>query len=158
VGVTRAALDDREAAADQIAREAHLNVLIAAGRFTDEMDQICRTEGLTGQQFSVLWVICLHEDSARGIPMRAIADGLVNRASDTTRLIDRLLEGGLVTRAPSETDRRVVLVRPTAKGRRILARLVPNMRDFHRREWSALSKTELRELNRLLAKALWGDE
>lgn len=147
-----------ETAADNIAREAHLNVLLAAGRFTDEMDQICRAEGLTAQQFSVLWVICLHGDSARGIPMGAIADGLVNRASDTTRLIDRLLEAGLVTRAPSEADRRVVLVRPTAKGRRVLARLVPSMREFHRHEWNALNATELRELNRLLAKALWGTE
>jgi DNA-binding MarR family transcriptional regulator len=156
MAVTARALD--ETAADHIAREAHLNVLIAAGRFTDEMDQICRAEGLTAQQFSVLWVICLHEDSARGVPMGAIADGLVNRASDTTRLIDRLLQAGLVARAPSEADRRVVLVRPTTKGRRVLARLVPNMRQFHRREWNALTATELRELNRLLAKALWGNE
>ena len=90
--------------------------------------------------------------------MGAIADGLVNKASDTTRLIDRLLQAGLVVRAPSDADRRVVLVRPTTKGRRVLARLVPSMREFHRREWTALTATELRELNRLLAKALWGNE
>jgi DNA-binding MarR family transcriptional regulator len=146
----------KETAVDRVAREAHLNTLIAASRFTDEMEQVCRAEGVTMQQFSVLWVLCLHDDSSTGVPTGAIADGLVNRASDTTRLIDRLAQAGLVERLSSPGDRRVVLVRPTAAGRRVLERLVPRLRAFHRTQWSALSASELREFSRLLAKALWG--
>jgi len=147
----------KESATDRVAREAHLNTLIAVSRFTDEMEQICRAEGVTMQQFSVLWVLCLHDDSATGVPTGAIADGLVNRASDTTRLIDRLVQAELVERLPSPGDRRVVLVRPTAAGRRVLGRLVPRLREFHRAQWSALRAAELREFARLLAKALWGE-
>ena len=147
-----------EKPSDRIAREAHLNVLVAAGRFGDEMEQLCRVEGVTMQQFHVLWVLCLHDDSARGVPTGAIADGLINRASDLTRLIDRLVAGGLAERLASPVDRRVVLVRPTAAGRRVIAKLVPALREFHRGQWSALTATELRELSRLLSKALWGKQ
>lgn len=146
-----------ETAADRRRRDTHLNVLVAASRFTEDMEQVCRTEGLSVQQFHVLWVVCLHPDAAEGVPMGAIADGLVNRASDTTRLIDRLVEHGLVRRKPSPTDRRSVLVSPTAKGNRALARLAPRLREFHRRQWSNLTTAELDQLGRLLAKALWGN-
>jgi MarR family transcriptional regulator, negative regulator of the multidrug operon emrRAB len=146
-----------ETSGERVAREAHLNVLIAAARFGDAMEQVCRTEGVSVAQFHVLWVLCLHEQSAKGVPTGAIADGLINRASDTTRLIDRLADAKLAERLPSPHDRRIVLVRPTSAGRRAVARLLPKLRDFHREEWSSLNATELRELSRLLAKALWGN-
>ena len=74
-----------EKPSDRIAREAHLNVLVAAGRFGDEMEQLCRGEGITMQQFHVLWVLCLHDDSERGVPTGAIADGVLNFANARAR-------------------------------------------------------------------------
>jgi DNA-binding MarR family transcriptional regulator len=92
------------------------------------------------------------------VPVGAVADGLLNRASDTTRLIDRLEKAGLAERLPNPTDRRSVLVRATAAGRRVFATITPRLQEFHRRQWSRLSASEVDVLHDLLAKALWGDD
>ena len=63
-----------------------------------------------------LWVLCLADDPDAGLPIGAVADGLLNRASDTTRLIDRLERAGLAERFPNPADRRGVLVRATRAG------------------------------------------
>lgn len=145
----------REPRGVRLARDAHLNVLVAGNRFTDDMERVCRTEGISHAQYVALWVLCLAEDPEAGLPMRDLADGLLNRASDTTRLVDRLVAGGLAEREPDPDDRRVVLVRATADGLALFARLEPKVRALHAEQWRALSAKELAELNRLLGKALW---
>jgi len=150
----------REPPGDRLARAAHVNVLIAGNRFADDMERVCRTEGISHAQYVTLWVLCLADDVDAGLPMRELADGLLNRASDTTRLVDRLVAGGLAERGPDPTDRRVVRVRSTPEGQALFARLAPKVRDLHAQEWQGLTTAELTELHRLLAKALWsgGDD
>lgn len=145
-----------EAPGDRLAREAHVNVVVAANRFSEGMDRICRDEGLSQAQYVALWVLCLADDPATGLPIGAIADGLLNRASDTTRLVDRLEKAGLAERLRNPADRRGVLVRATQAGRKVFARLAPRLRDYHRAEWANLSAAELETLNNLLGRALWG--
>ena len=140
----------------QRAREAHVNVLVAANRFSDEMERRCRVDGISHAQYVALWVLCLSDEADDGLPMRALADGLLNRASDTTRLVDRLVDAGLAERFPSPDDRRLVLVRATAAGRDVFARVTRRVRDFHRAQWAGLSEAELEQLGDLLSKALWG--
>ena len=88
--------------------------------------------------------------------MGPVADGLLNRASDTTRLIDRLEKAGLAERLPNPADRRSVLVRVTPAGQRVFAAVTPKLQDFHRHQWSNLTSDEVDTLHGLLAKALWG--
>jgi DNA-binding MarR family transcriptional regulator len=146
----------REPKAIRVGRDVHLNVLLLAHRSLDALEEICQREGTTHQQYVALWTLCLADDPDAGLPIGAIADGLLNRASDTTRLIDRLVRAGHVERLPHPSDRRSVLVRATAEGRRVFAAVTPELQEFHRRQWSHLSAAEVDTLNGLLAKALWG--
>jgi len=146
----------KEPEIDRLGREAFINLFLASSRFTDQVETLCKAEGLTMSHYTVLWVVCL-SDEGDGVPMRDIADGLLTRASDATRLVDRLTSAGYATRRSSEADRRVVLVRPTPAGRALFQRVTKAVRALHRAQWGALSQTELRELCRLLVKALWGD-
>lgn len=146
----------KEAEVDRLGRETFINLFLVAGRFTDEVEAICRAEGITMSHYTVLWVVCLGEDR-EGVPMRTVADGVLTRSADVTRLVDRLTSGGYVERASSETDRRVVLVRPTRKGRALFQRITKAVKALHREQWSPLSLPELRALHGLLVKALWGD-
>ncbi len=137
---------------DRLGRDAFISLFLASNRFTEQIEQCCRTEGVSHPQYTVLWVLCL-ADAPDGLPMGALADGLLNRAADATRLVDRLLTAGLVTRQPAPGDRRVVLVAPTVRGRAIFERLTARIKALHRTQWSGLTLEELRELTRLLNTA-----
>jgi DNA-binding MarR family transcriptional regulator len=147
----------REPRAVAVGRGVHVNVLLLADRSLDALEAICHGEGITHQQYVALWTLCLADDPDEGMPMRAVSDGLLNRASDTTRLVDRLERAGLAERFPNPDDRRSVLVRATPEGRRVFAAVTPRLQAFHRDQWSNLSAAEIDILNHLLAKALWGE-
>jgi DNA-binding MarR family transcriptional regulator len=89
--------------------------------------------------------------------MGAVADGHLNRASDATRLADRLITLGYLERLSSPKDRRVVLVRVTSRGRDVFVRLSRRIKALHREQWKNLKSAELSELNTLLAKVLWDE-
>ena len=145
----------RESKALRVARETHVNVLLLANRSLEQIEAICRTEDLTHSQYVALWTLCLADDADVGIPVSAVSDGLLNRASDTTRLLDRLEKAGLVERLPNPADRRGVLVRATPEGRERFESVTPKLQAFHATQWANLTHAEVHELHRLLAKALW---
>jgi DNA-binding MarR family transcriptional regulator len=145
----------REPDVDWLGRETFVNLTLLSRRFGDDVEKVCRTEGLTMSHYVVLWVVCL-KHQPEGIPMGAVADGHLNRASDVTRLCDRLTAMSHLERFPSTTDRRVVLVRATRAGREVFVRLTRRIKELHRAQWAALDLRELRELHRLLNKVLWG--
>jgi DNA-binding MarR family transcriptional regulator len=146
----------REPKAVRVGRDVHVNTLLLANRGLDALDAICQEQGITHAQYVALWTLCLVEDPDAGLPIGSVTDGLLNRASDTTRLIDRMERAGLVERLPNPADRRSVLVRATTAGRRAFAAVTPKLQAFHQRQWSNLSAAEVDTLNALLAKALWG--
>lgn len=72
----------------------------------------CGDCALTSPQATLLRL--MHPD--RPIPMSALATALACHASNVTGLVDRLEEQGLVTRRPSDEDRRVKNICLTPKG------------------------------------------
>jgi DNA-binding MarR family transcriptional regulator len=77
----------------------------------------------------------------------------VTRAAMTSR-VDRIADAGLVTRTVDPKDRRRIIVRPTALGRRTWERHVAEAMQREQDVLSALSVTEKRRLNALLRKVL----
>ena len=147
----------KESRAARIGRLAHLNVVIAADRFRDALAERAKREGITMAQYAALWVLCL-SDAPDGVTTGALADGLITRQPDVTRLVDRLIKAGLAERRPSPTDRRVVLVAATKAGRELFDRFTPVTAAYHEQQWSNLTPSQLRTLHELLAKALWGSQ
>ena len=152
---TRTATKVRESRAVRLGRAVHLNVLLLANRNLSQLEEICKPHGLTHAQYVVLWTLCTAEDSEAGIPVGEVADGLLNRSSDITRLLDRLERAGLAERLRNPADRRGVLVRATARGRKRLDEVTPELQRFHAMQWKNLDAAELDQFNTLLVKALW---
>jgi len=67
--------------------------------------------------------------------------------------VDRLEAAGLVERARTSEDRRVVLVKITAEGLEAIAPLDERLVEIHRRQMGHMTHKELDELSRLLVKA-----
>lgn len=76
-------------------------------------------QGVSLAHMHVLWLL---EDQGP-LPMSRIAEALDISLSNATGLVDRMEERGLVERARVPQDRRVVIVRPTDRGRSVMDEL-----------------------------------
>jgi DNA-binding MarR family transcriptional regulator len=145
-----------ESPTDTLGREAFIGLYLAANRLTAEVEQVCREEQLTMSHYTILWFL-ERRGLPEGVPMGAVIDGHINRASDSTRLADRLTSLGMIERLASPNDRRVVLVRLTKKGRETYRRLTAGIQELHRRQWAVLPPSDLEQLRRILFEMLDDD-
>lgn len=132
-------------------QEACLNLARTQDFIMQQFHHLFGEYGISSPQYNVLRI--LRGVGGDGLPSLEIGARTITRTPDITRLVDRLEEAGLVERSRTSQDRRLVLVRLTAKGQELLARLDQPVLDLHRRTLGHLSREELAELNRLLVKA-----
>jgi DNA-binding MarR family transcriptional regulator len=78
-----------------------------------------RPLGLTGPQADALSVI----GQAGPLSLKQLGDLLIAEAGHPSRLVDRLVEAGLVERQAADDDRRRVVLSLTARGRRLEKRV-----------------------------------
>ena len=121
------------------------------------MAEAMRPLGITAAQADALVVI----GSAEPISLKDLGDLLIAEAGHPSRLVDRLVEAGLVTRKPAADDRRRVELSLTASGRR-LARRVESARaqviELGRQTLAGRDlEPALRLLRELLAGTPYGD-
>ncbi len=135
-------------------REAFVALLRASVRLTAEVEALLAEHGLSEPQFNALRIV--RGAGPKGLPVRQIAERLITRQPDVTRLVDRLDEAGLVTRRRCEEDRRVVYVVLTAKARAVLGKLDGPVDTLHRKQFEGFSPSELRRLSALLGKVCEG--
>ena len=93
------------------------------------------------------------EEAEGGTPMGEVAGLIVASKSGLTRVIDKMVEAGLVRRERPEHNRRVVLVFITPEGLATLKEARRYHRDGIRRHFTEhLTAAELTELARMLQK------
>ncbi|AGG89480.1 MarR family transcriptional regulator [Rhodanobacter denitrificans] len=73
-------------------------------------------------------------------------------ATNMTRIANALVKRGLITRGGSEADRRRVLIRITAAGRRFVQKMLPPMFPRVATMFAGFSDTDKRHFDRLLRK------
>lgn len=134
-----------------LGQEAVVALLLSAERIRWPYLDLLAAEGdLTLQQYNVLRILRGAGDA--GLPTLEIADRMIERTPGVTRLLDRLEEKGVVRRARSTQDRRVVTARITKAGKDVLARLDAPTDRLDDEALAGLSPTELRTLVRLLER------
>ena len=97
-----------------IHQEAELNLARTANLLSDNFERLVKPYGITGTQYNVLRI--LRGAEPNGLCRNEVSGRLLNRMPDATRLLDRMEEAGLVTRARSTEDRRLVTTRITQMG------------------------------------------
>lgn len=125
-------------------QEAFLSVLRTAAVLTDELEQILKPEGLSLAQYNVLRI--LRGAEPHGLCRNEVRDRMLTRMPDMTRLLDRMEKAGLVARARSHTDRRLVTTRITGRALQVLDLVEDAVVKKHRDRFGHLSKSEVREL------------
>jgi DNA-binding MarR family transcriptional regulator len=136
-------------------QEAVLNILVAADHVKAHMAAVMRSGGITSQQYNVLRI--LRGAGAEGHSRCAVAERMLDRSPDVTRILDRMEKSGLVRRSPGKADRRTTITRITPRGLAILETLDGVVRDETHRMAGGLSEPERQELSRLLEKLYSGE-
>jgi DNA-binding MarR family transcriptional regulator len=98
-----------------------LNVLFTAGWLDCQATRVFKPHGLSPQQYNVLRI--LRGQHPQAASANLIATRMIDRSSNVSRLIDKLLEKGLVTRQENSEDRRSISVAITRKGLDLLERI-----------------------------------
>ncbi len=136
---------------DSPEQEAFLSLWRTFDRLRALEDELFAAHDLTPQQYNALRLL----KAARPDKLRTLdlADGLVSKAPDITRLLDKLAERGLVERDRPAHNRREVHVGITPKGLALLDELRAPLRQCHARQLGHLSRDELDQLTALLRAA-----
>ena len=135
---------------DSPEQEAFLALWRTYDRLRALEDDLFAEFDLTPQQYNVLRLL---RPEPEGLPTLAVADRLVSRAPDITRIIDKLEGRGLVRRDRLPGDRRTVLVVLEAAGRKLLDEIAEPLRACHARQLGHLSLHALAKLTKLLRAA-----
>jgi DNA-binding MarR family transcriptional regulator len=131
---------------DSPQQEVYLALWRTYDRLRALEDELFARFDLTAQQYNALRLL-------RAEHPGMLANGLVSRAPDITRLLDRLEADGLIARERKADNRRVVEVAITGAGLALLDRIAKPLRECHERQLGHLSAEQLRQLSELLRAA-----
>lgn len=129
--------------------EALLSILRTATVLEHEQNEALRPHGITHTQYNVLRI--LQGAGKDGLFGRDIAERLISRVPDVSRLLDRMDELDLLSRERDAADRRHVTARISAKGRRILIQATPDLEALERRRFKGLRPRAMASLVNALA-------
>jgi MarR family 2-MHQ and catechol resistance regulon transcriptional repressor len=91
-------------------------------------------------------VLNLLHESPEGLSQIELSRELIMHRSNITGLVDRLEERGLVSRKDNATDRRVYRVVLTARGRELIAQILPEYYQAAEEVWGQLPARQANQL------------
>ncbi|MGG7661688.1 MarR family winged helix-turn-helix transcriptional regulator [Dyadobacter sp. BHUBP1] len=104
---------------------------------------------ITPQQYNVLRI--LRGQQGNPIKVSDITERMLDKSSNTSRLVDKLLAKNLAKRTSCESDRRAVDVVITEEGLALLKELDPFIEDWENR-FNIISEEEAEQISALLDK------
>jgi len=131
--------------------ETLLSVQRTADQLQWRASELLKPYGISPTQYNALRI--LRGAKEQGRSCSEIAERMINRDPDITRLIDRLERRGLVLRTREEKDRRVVIARITPAGLELLKGLDRPVEEFTRKILGHLGNQKLKTLIKLLEMA-----
>lgn len=129
-------------------QKAGINLIYTFNWVSDRMQLIFEEFNITSQQFNILRIL---RGAHAPLSTMQIRERMLDKMSDTSRIVDRLVKKALVKKTICESDRRLVDITITKKGEALLEKL-----DLHNHEMDGvlknLSDQEAKTLNQLLDK------
>jgi DNA-binding MarR family transcriptional regulator len=136
-----------------VGAEALLSVLRTAAVLEHQLTETLKPYGITHTQYNVLRI--LRGAGVEGLCGREIAERMVSRVPDVSRLLDRMEEAGLISRERDPGDRRHVTARITRKGLAMLDQATPQLEVVERARVGQVPAGRLKELVEVLSVLRW---
>jgi len=129
-------------------QKAAINLIYTSNWLNERMKFFFDNYEVTAQQFNILRIL---RGANEPLSTMQIRERMLDKMSDTSRIVDRLVKKGMVQKNIRKTDRRLVDVVISEKGKRLLTEL-----DAKHVEMDAilhrLDETDLKQINHLLDK------
>jgi DNA-binding MarR family transcriptional regulator len=136
---------------ESLQAEVFLNLVRTTDTLTRGVEDILKLAGLSHAQYNVLRILKGAGD--RGLCCREVGDRMITRDPDITRLLDRMERRKLVARSRDSQDRRVITVRLTEPGLKLLKDLEAPLNAYNRKVLIHMGEDDLRKLIDLLEAA-----
>ena len=125
-----------------------INLLFTANWLNEQIGKILSEEGVTQQQYNILRIL---RGSATPLSTLKIRERMLDKMSDTSRIVDRLIAKELVLKNTCEKDKRLVDITLSPKGLDLV-----NQLDQYNERIDALLKgineSEAQMMNQILDK------
>jgi DNA-binding MarR family transcriptional regulator len=127
-----------------------LDLLRTSDILSRRLAHVLKNEQLSSNQYNVLRIL---RGTREGLPCGEIANRMITRDPDITRLLDRMERRGLISRSRATCDRRMVMTKIAPEGLKLLGRLDETVQEAHREQLGHLGRERLRALSELLREA-----
>ncbi len=124
------------------------NIIYTSNWIIEKVKVLLEKEGLTPQQYNILRIL---QQSMDPISTLQIREMMLDKMSDTSRIVERLQKKDLVHKQTNKYDKRLVDVSLTSKGMILLHRLEKNA-DKIDSIIDNLTNEDITQLNTLLEK------
>jgi MarR family transcriptional repressor of emrRAB len=125
-------------------------MLMVSGSVNDELEAGLKPYKLNHSEFLTLMFLYGRPESSS--TPGELCEFTKQGATNMTRIGNMLVKRGLITRGGSDDDRRRVVMRITAAGKRLVLKMLPPLFPRLDTVFSGFSETEKKQLNRLLRK------
>ena len=137
---------------------AEAEIFKAAMSYSDqtltEVNELLAIWGMTPLQYNALRVLYTEDKEDIGLPSKEIGSRLYTRVPDVTRLLDRMVDKGWITRERDLVNKRVVRSRLTDIGIELVESAYKPLIELETKQLNHLSEEEKKSLLDLLNKAL----
>ena len=133
-----------------LSQKVTLSIMYTQNVLADHFNELLKQYDISPEQFNVLRI--LRGQKGKPANMCVIQERMIARTSNTTRLVDKLLLKGLVTREVCLENRRKMEIGITKKGLDLLSDLDPKVEANQSHFTNNLTEEEMEQLNILLEK------
>ncbi len=125
-----------------------INLIYTYNWMNEKMKALFDKEKITAQQFNILRIL---RGAGKPLSTLQIRQRMLDKMSDTSRIVDRLIVKGLVSKTVCPDDKRLVDVSISDKGMKLLEKMDKYENDMDA-VFGNLSNAEAKTLNNLLDK------
>ncbi|MDU8886215.1 MarR family transcriptional regulator [Yeosuana sp. MJ-SS3] len=126
--------------------KALLNIIYTANWINSKQSMFFRPFGISPQQYNILRIL---KGANQPLKVQTIKERMLERSPNATRLMDKLCSKNLIERLNCETDRRIVHIQITNKGKQLLNKI---SKDFNEDLIKNLTESDAKQLSDLLDK------
>ncbi|MGB2342100.1 MAG: MarR family winged helix-turn-helix transcriptional regulator [Flavobacteriaceae bacterium] len=131
-------------------RKTVISILTSGYKINDELSSLFKKFDLSIPQFNVLRI--LRGQKGKPANLSTVQEHMIHKMSNTTRLIDKLIQKGFVKRNICENNRRKIEVYITNSGLQLLKSIDDRLDDKESFILENLNIEEKKELIRILSK------